>query len=130
MSNDSSAVAADPVASAGDRVEEALNRIFEGTQASTVFGEPREVDGKTYITASVVHRVGAFGFGGGAGTDEKGFTLGSGGGGGGGGQAEGRAIAVIEISPDGVKVTPVLDLTRILVTAVTAAIAVWRAIAK
>ncbi len=42
------------------------------------------------------------------------------GGGGGGGQASGRPVAVLTIDPDGVHVQPVLDRTRIALTAMTA----------
>lgn len=118
----------DAVASAGERVEASLNRLFEGCNAASVFGEPREVDGKVYITASAVQKAGAFGFGGGGGVDEKNFSMGSGGGGGGGGQADGRAIAIIEITPDGVQVKPVLDFTRIGITIIAAAITVVKAL--
>jgi uncharacterized spore protein YtfJ len=42
------------------------------------------------------------------------------GGGGGGGQAAGRPVAVITIDPDGVHVQPVLDRSKIVLTALTA----------
>jgi len=46
---------------------------------------------------------------------------GPGGGGGGGGHAVGRPVAVVTIEPEGVTVQPVLDRTKIVLTALTAA---------
>jgi hypothetical protein len=66
----------------------------------------------------------ALGMGVGGGGDNAGN---GGGGGGGGGRTEGRPVAAIEIGPDGVRVRPVIDLTRVGVTALFAALAVWRA---
>ena len=50
---------------------------------------------------------------------------GGGGGGGGGGGAMGRPVAVIVVGPDGVKVKPVLDMTKLALTAIGA----WGAVA-
>jgi uncharacterized spore protein YtfJ len=46
---------------------------------------------------------------------------GSGGGGGGGGRTLSRPVAVIIASPDGVRVEPVADRTKVLMAAITAA---------
>ena len=45
---------------------------------------------------------------------------GAGGGGGGGGGAMARPVAVIVMGPDGVRVKPVLDVTKLAVTALGA----------
>jgi uncharacterized spore protein YtfJ len=42
---------------------------------------------------------------------------GAGGGGGGGGGSMGRPVAVIVVGPDGVEVKPVIDLTKLALTA-------------
>jgi len=51
----------------------------------------------------------------------KGVGEGGGGGGGGGGQTLSRPVAVIIASPDGVRVEPVADRTKVLMAAITAA---------
>ena len=71
-----------------------------------------------------------FGFGGGGGSAERTATkpAGSGGGGGGGGGVSVRPVAYLEVTPQGVKLRPVLDWTRIItaVIAVGAALLVRR----
>lgn len=109
----------------GARVERCLGRLVEDTTAAQVFGPPVQVGERTVITASVVQRAGGFGFGAGSGSDPR-EGGGAGGGAGGGGSSEGRPVAVIDVGPEGVTVRPVLDLTRIGLTALTGLLAVWR----
>jgi uncharacterized spore protein YtfJ len=121
-----------------------LNRLLAIAQPEAVFGEPIEVGEQKIITASEVTAGLGFGFGAGGGAAEpgeaKGRVLvaqngpsvvpeadeeaektsgdveasGMGGGGGGGGGASGRPVAVISITPNDVRVVPVIDQTRIL----------------
>jgi hypothetical protein len=109
-------------ASIGARVESAIGRLFAGIGES-VFNTER-FDDRLIITAAAVQRAGGFGFGGGSG--DSGGELGGGGGGGGGGQAEGRPVAVIEVSQYGVSVQPVIDFTKVGVTLLAGLFAVWR----
>ena len=111
--------------SIGARVEAALTRIMGGIGVKEVFGEPQAVGDRFIVTASVVERVGGFGFGGGFGIerDEAEESRGGGGGGGGGGSAIGRPVAVIDIGPEGVTVRPVVDATRIGITVATSLVA-------
>lgn len=106
------------------RVETGVDRIFGGLSADTVFGSERVGD-QVVITAAAIERAGGFGFGAGQGTDDDDNSSG-GGGGGGGGTGQARPVAVIEVTPDGVSVRPVLDYTKIGVTVALSAIAAWR----
>ncbi len=108
-----------------DRVDAALARLLDGCRAEAVFGEPERVGERVILTAAAVTRIGGFGFGAGAGSDNGG-NEGSGGGGGGGGSGDARPVAVIEVGPDGVRVRPVVDFTRVAVLLVAGGVAVWR----
>jgi uncharacterized spore protein YtfJ len=131
---------ADPQA-ARDMSEEFLEKIFGAAQPGTVFSAPVVSGNYTIITASEVTAAGGFGFGYGSGsvpgdtsatqTGEAGAVAtsqdgaGSGGGGGGGGGSSGRPVAAIVVGPDGVKIEPVIDVTKIGL----AAIGAWLSIA-
>ena len=113
--------------------EQLMEKLFAAGQAGAVFGEPVASGAYTVITASEVASGGAFGFGSGSApvqaprTAEDGRDSGiaAGGGAGGGGGATGRPVAAIIIGPDGVKVQPVADATKIAL----AAIAAWVSVA-
>jgi uncharacterized spore protein YtfJ len=111
-----------------------LERLLSAADSAKVFG-PAVVSGvSTVITAAEVAAGGGFGSGMGFGmppgrkgapqvtTAEaaEGVAAGAGGGGGGGGGSMGRPVAVITVSPDGIRVKPVLDLTKISLTAMAA----------
>ena len=108
---------------------ESLTRIFGEASPSTLFSEPIQNGDSLVITAVAWERAGGFGFGAGEGqsrTDESG----RGEGGGGGGFSQGRPVAVIEVTPGGVEVTPVIDFTKIGVTFLLASLGVWRALSR
>jgi uncharacterized spore protein YtfJ len=129
---------ADPQA-VRDMSHEFVEKIFAGAQPGTVFSAPVVSGDYTIITASEVMAGGGFGFGYGSGSiptpEQQGGEAGpaptsqdgtgSGGGGGGGGGSSGRPVAAIVIGPDGVKVEPVVDATKIAL----AAIGAWLSIA-
>jgi uncharacterized spore protein YtfJ len=125
--------AVDPRA-AQDLGEEVIEKIFAATQPGTVFSAPVVSAPYTIITASEVVAAGGFGFGSGsaptsatngtAANDQPRQVAASGGGGGGGGSA-GRPVAAIIIGPDGVKIEPIVDPTKIAL----AAIGAWLSIA-
>ena len=97
-------------------VEQVLSQLVSNATVDTVFGRPIERDGATIIPCSEI----MVGFGMGSGTgpvDERGNPTGQGGGGGGGSQ--GRPIAVVVMSRDGVRVEPVLDLTKVVLASFT-----------
>jgi uncharacterized spore protein YtfJ len=101
---------------------EPLERLFAAAQPGAVFSEPVSAGAYTVITASEVSLGGGFGFGGGYGptshadgsASETAVAGGKGGGGAGG--STGRPIAAIIIGPDGVKVQPIVDVTKFLLT--------------
>jgi uncharacterized spore protein YtfJ len=109
-------------ASAG-RVTDNLARIAD-VSADRIFREPVRAGDHVVITAASIEIAGGLGSGSG------GAAEGGGGGGGGGGRVEGRPVAAIDIGPDGVTVVPVIDFTRIGISAVLAALAVWRILRK
>lgn len=111
----------------GTRVEAGLTNITDMSSGGTVFGPPEYVGERVVITAATFSRAGGFGFGGGGGSSEGAAEFGTGGGGGGGGTSEGRPVAVIDIGPEGVRIRPVLDFTKIGLAALGGMLALWRA---
>ena len=113
---------------------QAVERLVSAADVSKVFGAPVVSGDRTVITAAQVSGGGGFGSGMGFGTPRvnRGATSsesrsasepaaeGAGSGGGGGGRSTGRPIAAIVIGPDTVEVKPILDITRITLTALAA----------
>jgi uncharacterized spore protein YtfJ len=117
-----------------EEASELVGRLFEVAKPGVIFSEPVAAEGRTVITASEV-TIGmgiGFGVGGGTGTAEPGEGeeeaaapgqvegVGIGGGGGGGGGSSGRPVAVVIIEPSGVRVEPVVDVTKLGLAALTA----------
>lgn len=97
-------------------------KIFSAAQPGAVYGEPITAGDYTVITASEVTAGGGFGTGVGlspAGPQGPEAPGGGGGGTGGGGGSAGRPVAVIIIGPDGVKVKPVVDATKVAIALFT-----------
>ena len=113
---------------AAARSIEGLTAVLGEASPGTIFSEPAAVGEDLIVTASAWDRAGGFGFGGGGGGDVE--EAGMGAGAGGGGAAHGRPVAVIRIGADGVEVTPVIDLTKIAVTALFAAAGLWRVLRR
>ncbi len=95
-----------------------LERALEAASPNAVFQEPVIMGDTCVITCSELNVGIGVGYGGGS--DESGQ---GGGGGGGGGGSFGRPVAVISIQPDGVKVEPVMDLTKLGIAAFSTLIA-------
>jgi uncharacterized spore protein YtfJ len=115
-------------------LDKLFDKVLAAAQPSAVFSPPVVSGAYTLITASEVMAGGGLGFGTGTGptstpqvngkaTTAGGIAQGSGGGGGGG--SYGRPIAAILIGPDGVKIQPIADATKIAL----AAIAAWSSVA-
>ena len=125
-----------PEVHAADRAAGVVENLLATADVARVYGKPiRQADVLLIPAAEVVA---AAGFGAGFGSGLR-AVVGArprregGGGGGGGGKAFSRAVAVIEVSPAGVRVRPVVDYTKIALAALTAAGFVWsswRAMAK
>ena len=127
---------------AHERAAEVLAELVSVASADKVYSEPVVAGDRTIITAAEIHTGMGFGYGLATGTRGRGGQAtesevkarvaswgrgrrdrgegGPQGGGGGGGQAAGRPVAVVTIDPDGVHVQPVLDRTKIVLTALTA----------
>jgi uncharacterized spore protein YtfJ len=106
-----------------DKLIDRIGDVQGRATVRTVFGDPMEVHGRTIIPVAKVR----FGFGMGMGRDKRKDdenhdddhhrTAGGGGGGG----AVIRPLAVIEISDGQTKVTPIVDVTRIVLAAIALA---------
>jgi 6-pyruvoyltetrahydropterin/6-carboxytetrahydropterin synthase len=106
-----SAPSAPPHQQIGDSVAGSFSRLVD-VSAARVFGEPVRMGDRVVIPAASIDLSGGYGYGSGTDTSmEKGWS--GGGGGGAGGHSRGRPVAIIEVGPDGVRVKPVLDFTRI-----------------
>ncbi len=101
-----------------EAVEQTLDTFLSAASVDKVYGEPIEKGDTLILPAAEIVAGMGFGLGSGAGGDPK--SGGSGSGGGGGGRVFSRPVAVIIASPDGVRVEPVVDVTKIALAAFTA----------
>jgi uncharacterized spore protein YtfJ len=106
------------VAQQSEARTETMDRLLAAADSSKVFGQPTTSGDQTVITAAEIAAGGGFGSGMGVGMMQE--SPGGGGGGGGGGGSMGRPVAVITVTPSGVQVKPILDMTKILITGLTA----------
>ena len=115
-----------------DDINTTMKAFIETADVDRVYGAPVEVGETIIIPTSENLVVMGFGAGGGYGTSEfesneetpgkgEGMGEGGGGGGGGGGRTLSRPVAVIIASPQGVRVEPVADRTKVIMAAITAA---------
>jgi uncharacterized spore protein YtfJ len=95
-----------------------VDRVIEVTKVDAIFGKPTEREGVTLITCSEQ----AVGLGGGIGpakpTEQQKSTGGTEAIGGGAG-GRGRPVAVIVLTPSGVTIKPILNLTRVITASLT-----------
>lgn len=103
---------------------ELIGRLFDITSADAVYSQPITVGDHTIINASEYSATLGMGYGGGGGVGPNPEATqqanGYGGGGGGGGATMSRPVAAIIVSPDGVRVEPIVDVTKIAITMFTA----------
>lgn len=114
---------------------ELMDKMFEAAKPSSIFSEPVVHGEYAVITASETIGGLGYGYGGGGGVDgsesedgdaESGtVSYGSGGGGGGGGSILARPVAVISIGPNGVRVEPIMDPTKIAIAFLTTMAAIF-----
>ncbi len=93
-------------------VQDTLEGFFGAADVTAVYDEP--VVSGDHIVIPAAEVVGTLGFGVG-GDDERN------GGGGGGGSVIARPVAAIVITPHGVRVEPIVDVTKLALAALTAA---------
>jgi uncharacterized spore protein YtfJ len=108
--------------------QEEIDKFLEAAKVEAVYGQPIMHGEQMMIpTAEIISGLG-IGFGGGSGTapqqegagSSPAAGSGSGGGGGGGGRVFSRPVAVVIASPEGVRVEPVVDVTKLGLAALTA----------
>lgn len=99
--------------------QELTDNMLASTKPSAIFGEPVQVGEHTILTASEV----------GAAMGVGKIIVATGG----GGTAFGRPVAVVTAGPDGVKVRPVIDITKIglaFLTVLGSFLVMWRNMQK
>jgi uncharacterized spore protein YtfJ len=114
-----------------DDVNSTMKAFIESASVDKVYGAAVEVGETKIIPTSENLVVMGFGAGGGYGESEfegeesptgsEGKGEGGGMGGGGGGKTLSRPVAVVIASPEGVRVEPVADRTKVIMAAITAA---------
>jgi uncharacterized spore protein YtfJ len=107
-----------------DVFQDTAEEFLAAADVRVVYGEPIQHDDTMIIPTAEVLCGMAFGIGSGSGTnadqnpDQP--SQGSGGGGGGGGRILSRPVAVVVASPEGVRIEPVIDITKIALAGLTA----------
>ena len=110
-----------------DSMQQNMDKFLSAAHVDAVYGAPIVHEDSLIIPTAEVLSFAGFGIGGGSGTGpasenpEAGSPEGEGFGGGGGGRVLSRPVAVIIASPEGVRVEPVVDVTKIGLAALTAA---------
>lgn len=124
----------DPLRHSLDIADDNLDRFMSISTADAVYGEPVETEDALVIPAAELVSVLGFGigYGGGGGFDEEDMPVGNGegSGGGGGGYAFSRPVAVIVADKQGVRVEPVVDVTKLALTALASLVFMAAAIIK
>lgn len=100
---------------------EVMSKLANVASIHAVFGEPVQREDTIVIPCAEVSMGGGMGMGGGpsGNTEQKTASVGMGGGAGGG--ASSRPIAIIVLSPEGVRVQPVMDVTKVSLAVFTTA---------
>lgn len=110
-----------PVSQSIDDIVSRVDGLFDVARPEAVFAPPVTVDGRTVISAAEL--LVGMGIGGGGGpspaTEGQADGENAGMGAGGGGYAQSRPVAVIIIDGDGVRVEPVVDVTKLGLAAIT-----------
>ena len=102
-------------------MQSTLDSFLNTANVEAVYSPPITQGENTIIPAAEILSIVGFGLGSGGGSrgnaeDENG---GSGGGGGGGGRVLARPVAVIVLSPTGVRVEPIVDVTKVVLAVFT-----------
>lgn len=109
-----------------DQANELMGRLFTAAQPESLFSEPVVQGDYAVIMASEMLGGLGYGYGGGGGSaPDEADGSGYGGGGGGGGSMMARPVAAISIGPDGVRVEPIVDPTKIAIAFFTTLAAIF-----
>ena len=102
-------------------IQTTMDRFLSAANVEAVYGQPIQEGENTVIPAAEVLSVAGFGLGSGSGPQgpEQDASPGGGAGGGGGGHVLSRPVAAIVISPAGVRVEPIVDVTKIALAGLT-----------
>ena len=101
-------------------LQDTFDTFLATADVDAVFGEPFVKDETVIIPAAEIVAGFGFGVGSGTGKSNEDQETGSGSGGGGGGKIFSRPVAVIISSTEGVRIEPVVDLTKIALAGLTA----------
>ena len=104
-------------------VQTTMDKFLSAADVEAVYGPPVSHGENIVITAAEVLSIAGFGLGSGSGSPggDHPEQTGSGSGGGGGGRVLARPVAAIVMSPTGVRVEPIVDVTKIVLAAFTTA---------
>jgi uncharacterized spore protein YtfJ len=111
-----------------EQAMELIAGVLRVSEPDAIFGKPQVHGHATLITVSELTAGLGVGFGSGGQVDQ-----GSGGGGGGGGFSTGRPVAIISVTDQGVKVDPIVDVTKLgiaFLTTIGAMLLTWRAFGR
>lgn len=100
-------------------VTDNVDKFLDAANVKSVYGEPTRVGENVVIPSAEVF--GILGIGGGSGGGRGAEGTGSGSGIGGGGRVLARPVAAIVITPNDVRVEPIVDITKIWLAGLTAA---------
>jgi uncharacterized spore protein YtfJ len=104
-----------------DTVQTTMDKFLSAADVEAVYGPPVSHGENIVITAAEVLSIAGFGLGGGSGSPggDHPEQTGSGSGGGGGGRVLARPVAAIVMSPRGVRIEPIVDVTKIVLAVFT-----------
>ncbi len=100
-------------------VTQILDRVKNTARVDVVYGEAREINGRTIIPVAVVGYVFLGGTGSGVNPSDDGSIENVGSGGGGGGAVRVQPVGILEVTEDETRFMPILDWTRIITTFLT-----------
>ncbi len=101
-----------------DAVNGTMSQFLAAANVDAVYGEPLHEGNMTVVPCAEILSVAGFGIGQGTG-GQAGQAPQTGSGGGGGGRVLSRPVAVVEITPDGVNVKPIVDVTKLAIAGMT-----------
>lgn len=122
--------AEEPEAAVIDPVTTFFDALAGAVGVETVFGEPIRVDQQVVIPVAETSIGGGVGFGAyPEGQRQRPRILQALAGGGGGGGATSRPVAVVIVTPEGVKVKPIIDVGKLALNGLASTAALWSGLA-